>query len=96
MAPDVPLVSSTTLFKSELCFSSLALAPFAAQLHRICRLPSHFPGIYKKGHPLIIDKKSKQVLPFIFCKDLCKSKRNLGIRMYIEQLDSSKGIHFNN
>ena len=48
-SPDVPLVSSTTLFESTLCFSSLLVAPFAAQLHRICLLPSHFPVISNQG-----------------------------------------------
>jgi hypothetical protein len=43
-APDVPAVSSTTLFESELCFSSPVFAPFVAQLHRIWRLPSHLPA----------------------------------------------------
>lgn len=43
--PDVPAVSSTTLFESELGFSSPLFAPFVAQLQRIWRLPSHLPVI---------------------------------------------------
>lgn len=42
--PDVPLVNSTTLLVSDLGLSSDP-APFAAQLHRICLVPSHFPTI---------------------------------------------------
>lgn len=43
--PDVPVVNSTALLASELRLSLLAPAPFAAQLQRICRLPSHFPFV---------------------------------------------------
>lgn len=46
--PEEPFVNSTTLLASELCLSSLEPAPFVAQLHRICLLPSHLPFFKKK------------------------------------------------
>lgn len=42
-SPDEPFDSSTTLLVSELCLSSFTPAPLAAQLQRICLLPSHLP-----------------------------------------------------
>lgn len=46
--PETPLVNSTTLFESELILSSPDVAPFVAQLQRICLEPSHFPEKPKK------------------------------------------------
>lgn len=60
-SPDEPLVSSTTLLASELCLSSLEPAPLVAQLQRICRLPSHFPGCYMSQNPKVIVRERNEV-----------------------------------
>jgi hypothetical protein len=57
ISPDVPLVNSTTPLESELWFSPLILAPFVAQLQRICLLPSHLPEV--SGKTLIKSDKTE-------------------------------------
>lgn len=49
ISPETPLANSTTALQSELCFSSLVLAPFVAQLQRICLLPSHLPDVSEEN-----------------------------------------------